>query len=51
MRAETFSNFILDFLLRTLLIVLFRVYLDPILKNVEVYLSTIVDWINGHSQI
>jgi len=35
MAAEDFYNFILAFLARLLLIITYRTYLDPILKNID----------------
>ncbi len=44
MRAETFVLFLESYLLRTLLIIGFRIYLDPILKNLEVHVQNAWKW-------
>jgi len=47
MRAETFVLFIAHFLFRQLLITLFRIYLDPKLKNLEIYYRKLVLWLSS----
>lgn len=46
MREDNFSTFLLTYLLRMILIFLFRIYIDPILKNSEVYIRRFIKWLS-----
>lgn len=45
--ADTFQYFIFSYLVRMALIIIFRTYIDPILKNLELYLKKFAKWLSA----
>lgn len=45
MAAESFQDFIISYLIRLCLIIFFRTYISPILKNLQFFIRKIATWI------